>query len=154
MSNQNYISSSKALWYWLIILFAAVAVMAIFFIPEDDVPLVYLRSGLSVIFILFLPGFAFMKILFPTKVPFKTSSESMDSLERVALSFGISIILTPMVAFVLDKIGVLLDPAQLGVRLIPITLSLLALSVVLATAALVRELKQDKSKQNGVVVVE
>ncbi len=142
----EYVFSSKALWYWITILLAATSAITISVIPENVVPLIYLRLGFGVIFILFLPGFVFIKTLFPTNVPFKTSSESMDSLERVVLSLGMSLILSPMV-------GLILDYTPFGIRLTSITLSLMALTVVLATTAVFRELKQDNLKQNGEVAV-
>jgi uncharacterized membrane protein len=144
-SLREYVFSSKALWYWLTILLAATSSIAIFVIPENAVPLIYLRWGFGVIFVLFLPGFVFIKTLFPTNVPFKTSSESMDTLERVVLSLGMSLILTPMV-------GLILDYTPWGVRLTSITLSLLTLTVFLATAAVFRELKQDKVEKGEISV--
>ena len=141
-SIKEYIFSSIALWYWVTVLLAIAAAVSIFAIPENAVPLVYLRTGLGLFFILFLPGFVFIKTLFPVKMPFKTSSENMDIFERVGLSLGMSLTLTPMV-------GLVLNYTPWGVRLVSITLSLLALTVVLATFAVFRDLKQDKPKQNG-----
>jgi uncharacterized membrane protein len=102
------------------------------------VPLVYLRYALGIIFLLFLPGFAFIKALFPAKAPVKTSSENMDTIERVVLSFGMSLVLVPIV-------GLILNYTPWGIRLTPIVLSLLALTVVFATAAIIRE---SQTKQN------
>jgi uncharacterized membrane protein len=82
--------------------------------------------------VLFLPGFTFIKALFPTSVPVKTSSDNMDTVERVALSLGISLALTPIV-------GLILNYTPWGITLTPITLSLLALTVVFTTAAILRE---------------
>lgn len=144
-SIRDYVFSSKALWYWLTILLATTSVIAISVIPENAVPLIYFRSGFGLIFILFLPGFVFIKTLFPTNVPFKTSSESIDTLERVVLSLGMSLILSSMV-------GLILDYTPLGVRLASITLSLLTLTVVLATASVFRELKQDKVEKGEIAV--
>jgi len=124
--------SSKAAWYWTTIALAAVTTVAVFTIPENAVPLVYLRYALGIIFVLFLPGFAFIKAMFPAKVPVKTSSENMDTIERVALGFGMSLALVPIV-------GLILNYTPWGIRLTPITLSLLALTVVFATAAVLRE---------------
>jgi uncharacterized membrane protein len=120
---------------------AAAAAVSIFAIPENAVPLVYLRTGLGLFFILFLPGFVLIKTLFPAKKQFNTSSESMDILERVGLSLAMSLTLTPMV-------GLVLNYTPWGVKLVSITLSLLALTIVLATFAVFRELKQTKPKQN------
>jgi uncharacterized membrane protein len=88
---------------------------------------------------LWLPGYTFIKALFPTSVPIKTSSENIDTIERVALSLGMSLALTPIV-------GLILNYTPWGIRLTPVTLSLLALTVVFATAAILREY-QTKTKQ-------
>jgi uncharacterized membrane protein len=73
-----------------------------------------------------------VKALFPISVPVKTSSENMDSIERIALSLGLSLALTPIV-------GLILNYTPFGIRLAPITLSLLALTLIFATVALYRE---------------
>ena len=139
MSVNRFVFSSKVVWYWLMILLAVAAAIAIFVIPENALPLVYLRSSLAVIFIMFLPGFAFIKTLFPDKVPIKTSSASMDTLERIVLSLGMSLIITSI-------LGLILNYTPWGVRLTSITLTLLALTAVLATVAVFREFKQDTTK--------
>jgi uncharacterized membrane protein len=111
---------------------AAVTTVTVFTIPENSVPLVYLRTALGIIFVLFLPGFAFIKALFPAKVPLKTSSEDIETIEHVALSFGMSLVLASTVALILNY-------TPWGIRLTPITLSLLALTIVFASAAILRE---------------
>lgn len=80
---------------------------------------------------LFLPGYAFINALFPSKLPIHTSSENMDTIERAALSLGMSLAFTPIV-------GLILNYTPWGIRLTPITLSLLALTVIFATAAILR----------------
>jgi len=135
---KEYLFSTKAAWYWTTIALAIATAVAVFTIPDTAYPIVYLRSALGIIFVLFLPGFTFIKALFPAKVPVKTSSENMDTIERVALSFGMSLALVPIV-------GLILNYTPWGIRLTPITLSLLALTVVCATAAIIRE---SQTKQN------
>jgi uncharacterized membrane protein len=71
-------------------------------------------------------------MLFPSKVPINTSSENMDTIERLALSLGMSLALIPIV-------GLILNYTPWGIRLTPITLSLLALTIVFATATVLRE---------------
>ncbi len=137
-SAKEYVFSKQATWYWTTIALAIATAIAVFTIPENAVPLVYLRSALGIIFVLFLPGFAFIKAMFPTKVPLKTSSENTDTTERMALSLGMSLVLTPIV-------GLILNYTPWGIRLTPIVLSLLALTVVFATAAIIREYQ---TKQN------
>lgn len=129
---KEYVFSSKAAWYWITTVLAAVTTITVFAIPESDLPLVYLRYSLGIIFVLFLPGFAFIKALFPSGVPIKASSENVDTIERVALGFGMSLALSPMV-------GLILNYTPWGIQLTPITLSLLALTLVCATAAVLRE---------------
>jgi hypothetical protein len=131
-TTKEYLLPKQAAWFWITIALATTTTIAVFTIPDTDYPLVYLRSALGIIFVLFLPGYAFIRALFPAKVPLKTSSENMDTIERVALSFGLSIVLVPTVGF-------LLNFTPWGIRLTPIILSMLALTVVFATVAMLRE---------------
>jgi hypothetical protein len=128
----TYLFTSEAEWYWTIIALAMVTTIIVFTIPQDWYPLAYIRNVLGVIFVLFLPGYAFTKTFFPSKLPIKTSSESLDMIERFALSIGLSIALVSIV-------GLLLYYTPLGIGLTEITLSLLALTAVFATAAVARE---------------
>jgi len=130
----TYIKTGQALWYWATIAIATITVAIVFTVPEDFYPWSYLRNALGIIFVLWLPGYAFIKALFPTHVPIKTSTENLDNIERIALSLGMSIAIVPI-------IGLLLNYTPWGIRLTPIVLSLLALTIVFATAAIIREHK-------------
>jgi len=79
---------------------------------------------LGSIFVLFLPGYSLIKALFPTR--------ELDNIERTALSVGMSLALVPIT-------GLLLNYTPWGIRTIPVTLSLTALTIAFATAALIRE---------------
>lgn len=136
----TYITTGQALWYWASIIIALATAISAFTIPEDLFPLVYIRYALGTIFVLWLPGYTFIKALFPTHVPIKTSSEDLDIIERIALSIGMSLALVPIV-------GLLLNYTPWGIRLTPIVLSLLALTIVFATVALIRE-KQAKTTKS------
>jgi len=128
----DYIRSSQAYWYWTTIILSLTTTILVLTIPEDAYPVVYARYVLGAIFVLWMPGYTFIKALFPIKVPIPTSSTELDSIERIALSIGMSIALVPIV-------GLLLNYTPFGIRLIPITLSLLALTLTFATAAIIRE---------------
>jgi hypothetical protein len=141
---KQYVLSKKAAWYWITITLAAATAISVFTIPENEYPLVYLRSTLGTIFVLFLPGYSFIKMLFPSKLPFQTSSENMDNIERIAMSIGMSIALTPIV-------GLILNYTPWGIRLTPITLSLLALTLAFATAAVLRE-RQVRTESNQTTI--
>ncbi len=136
----SYLGSRQALWYWLTIALAIATAAAAFTIPEDAYPLVYARYVLGTIFIIWLPGYAFIKALFPQHLPFakglshtlETSEKNIDTIETIALSIGMSLALVPI-------IGLMLNYTPWGIRLTPIVLSLLALTTIFATAAIIRE---------------
>jgi hypothetical protein len=127
-----YLKTEQTLWYWATIATAVVTVATVFTIQEDFYPWVYIRYVLGTIFVLWLPGYSFIKALFPTQVPIKLSTETLDTIERIALSLGMSLALVPIV-------GLLLNYTPWGIRLTPIILSLLALTIVFSTAAIIRE---------------
>ena len=138
-----YLKTEQALWYWLTMAIAIATAAVVFTIPENYYPWVFIRYVLGMIFVLWLPGYAFIKALFPTQVPIKLPTETLDAIERIALSAGMSLALVPIV-------GLLLNYTPWGIRLTPIVLSLLALTIVFSTAAIIREhqakMKIDKPK--------
>jgi hypothetical protein len=135
----DYLRSSQVLWYWITVAVAITTVIVVFTIPEDAYPLVYVRYVLGGIFILWLPGYAFTRALFP-KLPFaqalarssKTPEGKLDATERIVLSLGMSWALVLIV-------GLLLNYAPWGITLTPIVLSLLALTMIFSTAAIIME---------------
>lgn len=130
LTPKKYIFSSKATWYWSIITLAMVTTITVFTIPEEAYPIVYIRYVLGSIFVLWLPGYSFIKALFPTK--------ELDSVERISLSIGMSLALVPIV-------GLLLNFTPWGIRTTPVILSLLALTTTFATAAVIREHQNNNS---------
>jgi len=145
----GYMKTSSASWYWITVATTLAALVSVFLIPENAHPIVIVRYTLGAIFILWLPGYAFIKALFPQHLPFskglahtlETSEKNIDTIETIALSFGMSLALVPIV-------GLLLNYTPWGIRLTPITLSLTALTLIFATAAIVRE-NQSRSAQSG-----
>ncbi|WP_423998604.1 DUF1616 domain-containing protein [Haloarcula salina] len=100
-----------------------------------------LRIVLGLAFPLFAPGYAFVAALFPehgegTATPadgdaLDQRNAGIDGIERVALSFGLSIALVPLVALVLNF-------TPWGIRLVPILISLSGLTLALTAVATVR----------------
>ncbi len=86
-----------------------------------------LRKALGLAFILFFPGYVFITALFPER-------KELDNLERLALSFGLSIAIVPL-------IGLALNYTPWGIRLTPILISLTVFNVILALAAMYRREK-------------
>ena len=127
-----YLRTSQATWYWITITLTVLSIICIFTIPENVYPIVMVRYILGAVFVLWLPGYTLTKALFPNTLPLKTSDKDLDSVERIALSFGMSLALVPI-------IGLLLNYTPWGIRLTPITLSLTASTLIFATAAIIRE---------------
>ena len=68
-----------------------------------------LRIVFGSIFVLFLPGFVISYIFFPKTKEFESKSEekgAVDWIERIALSFALSIAIVPLAVFYLNLIGV------------------------------------------------
>ena len=128
--------TEQALWYWATLTLTIAAAAVVFTVSEDLYPWVYIRYILGTIFMLWLPGYLFIKALFPTSHPLarplETSGKALDTVERIALSLGMSISLVAL-------IGLLLNYTPWGIRLAPIVSSLVALTTVFATAAVIRE---------------
>jgi hypothetical protein len=127
---KGYLSSPHSYWFWTIITLAFATTATVFTIPENAYPIVYARYMLGSIFVVFLPGYSLTKALFPEK--------EIDNIERVALSIGMSLALVPIT-------GLLLNYTPWGIRATPLTVSLLALTTIFATAAIIRE-QQTKTK--------
>ena len=131
----SYLRKPGAYWYWTTFALVIVTTLCVITIAEDAYPLAYIRYILGLIFILFLPGYGLTKALFPEHTPFKTSSRGLDSAVRIALSIGLSLAIVPLVTMFLDY-------TPLGVRLTPILLSVLAVTLVFATIGVARERKK------------
>lgn len=119
----GYLFSTVTLWYWVVLVISLATTTAVFTIPEEAFPFVYARYILGSFFVLFLPGYCLVKALFPEK--------ELDHIERVAISLGMSLILVPIS-------GLVLNFTPWGIRTTPIILSLLALTTILATVAIIR----------------
>ena len=86
-----------------------------------------IRIILGILLILFIPGYSLIAALFPKK-------NDLDGIERTALSFGLSIAVTPL-------IGLLLNYTPFGIRLEPVLISLSIFTVVMSFTAYIRRWK-------------
>jgi hypothetical protein len=127
-----YLRTESAYWYWITMLLAGITTIATFAIPEDAFPIVYARYILAAVFVLYLPGYTFIRALFPKLQTTRKHMGQLDFIERIALSIGLSLCLIPI-------IGLLLNYTPWGIRLTPIVLSLLVTTLVFSTIAVVRE---------------
>jgi uncharacterized membrane protein len=83
-----------------------------------------IRTALGLPMVLFIPGYALIAALFPAK-------DDLDGIERVALSFGLSIAVVPL-------IGLGLNYTPWGIRLIPILVSLSCFTISMALITIYR----------------
>nr|WP_321498030.1 DUF1616 domain-containing protein [uncultured Methanolobus sp.] len=83
-----------------------------------------IRTVLGLPMVLFLPGYALIAALFPGK-------DDLDGIERVALSFGLSIAVVPL-------IGLGLNYTPWGIRLVPILVFLTNFTILMSIVAVYR----------------
>ena len=108
----------------LAIVAATAATIACIYVPVlNESPL---RILFGVAMVLFIPGYALIAALFPAQ-------SDLDGIERVALSFGLSIAVTPL-------IGLALNYTPWGIRLDPILASLTLFTLAMTLVAWYRRL--------------
>jgi uncharacterized membrane protein len=127
-----YVFSKKAYWYWIVIALTVASVISVFTIPDTAFPLIYLRSTLGVVLVVFFPGYTIVKALFPLELPIKIDNDNLEKIARLVLSVGASLAIVPIV-------GLILYYSPLGLHLITNTLSMFTLTCACATVALIRE---------------
>ncbi|AKB56410.1 MULTISPECIES: DUF1616 domain-containing protein [Methanosarcina] len=90
------------------------------------------RNILGLPLVLFLPGYALIAALFPAR-------SDLDGIERVALSFGLSIAVVPL-------IGLGLNYTPWGIRTLPILISLSAFTFIMCGLAYLRRASLPESE--------
>ena len=111
-------------WFWATMILAGSAILSVAFVP-DVFPVNSIRWVLGSVFMLYLPGYTLIQFLFSEK-------KELDSLERFALSVGLSLAVVPL-------IGLILNYLPCGIRLEPITISLSLFVVSFAILAAARK---------------
>ena len=119
-SLKQYLGSRLAMDLWLTLLFLVLGTTTTFLVP-NLFPVVIIRWIFSGILLLFIPGFAFVRSLYPF-------DRFIDYWERLALSIGLSIALDILVAFALNFTiwGITLLPVAAGLSIITLTAILVA----------------------------
>lgn len=113
---------------YVVLVFSTLLLIAVA-VSSEGVP----RIILGLIFILFLPGYSLIAALFP-------NGKDIDWIERIALSFGLSIAVTPL-------IGLLLNYTPWGIRLVPIVTSLFIFIVGMCAIAYWRRMRLPVEKR-------
>jgi uncharacterized membrane protein len=119
-------------WFEIILLFTLLTIAVVYIVPGDSA-LFPLRYLLGFTFVVFLPGYCLVNILF-------IGSNRIDPVETavlsVALSFGIA-----------GLVGLLLGLSPIGIRFTPSVLSLTGIALVLAVIAFVRKRRAPETVQ-------
>jgi len=115
------------------VLGVALTLLGVFAPGIRDTPV---RVLFGLVFVLFLPGYAFIAALFPegaTVPPSEADAsdgdtvaedrDGIDGIERVALSFGLSIAIVPL-------LGLILNFTPFGIRLVPIIVAVSVFTLV------------------------
>jgi uncharacterized membrane protein len=93
----------------------------------------FIRTILGLVMVLFLPGYALIAALFIEK-------DDLDGIERIALSFGLSIAVVPL-------LGLGLNFTPFGIRLVPILITLTVFTTIMAVIAYLRRKNLPADKQ-------
>jgi len=124
-SLRNYLAAwERNLWFYASIIASVSAALAAYVIPPSS-PFVFLRWVLGLLFVLLIPGYVALQAFFPAAY--------LNALDRFALSVGVSVVLDMV-------LGLALNYSPWGIQLVPILLLLSAVTICLATLALVRQL--------------
>jgi uncharacterized membrane protein len=112
----------------------ALILVALVFVAPDTLA----RQILGLAFVLFLPGYVATAALFP-------ENDQIDGIERVALSFGLSIAIVPL-------IGLALNFTPFGIRLDPILASVSLFIVLVALIAWHRRMRLPEDERYAIVL--
>ncbi len=112
---------------------ALLLIALIAFVPDS-----LARQILGLVFVLFLPGYAATAALFP-------ENEQIDTIERVALSFGLSIAIVPL-------IGLGLNFTPWGIRLEPIMASVSAFIIIASVVGWYRRMRLPEDERFAIVI--
>lgn len=125
-SSKRWFFSSHAVWFYLVNIFAILSAALLLVVFEQDVSGEYLRAGIIAAFVLYVPGYSLAKALFAEK--------ELGAIERVGLSIVLSVSLLLGVAFILNY-------TEWGIRVTPITISLLVATIAFSAVGLIRQYK-------------
>lgn len=119
----------RCIWLYSVIGLSIVTLLSIYVLPQSY-PFVTARWATGAIFVLFLPGYVTVKILFPER--------ELHDLERLAFSIGFSVAFAPL-------LGLLLNYSPWGIRLDPLIVGLTTYTVAIAFGAAWRRFQSLRS---------
>lgn len=111
-------------WLEIILLYTLVTMAIVYLIPGDSL-LFPIRYVFGFVFVVFLPGYCLVNILF-------LGTNRLDPVETVVLSVALSFGITGLV-------GLFLGLSPIGITFIPLTITLSVVTLVLAVLAFIRK---------------
>jgi uncharacterized membrane protein len=119
-------------WLEIILLYTALTTAIVYLVPGDSI-LFPIRYGFGFVFVLFMPGYCLVKVLFLGK-------DRLDPVETLVLSVALSFGITGLVLLFFG-----LSP--IGINFISTTVSTIALVLVLAVVAFMRKSREGEATQ-------
>ncbi len=113
-----------ARWFGIIVLFTVVTMLTVYFVPSVS-PFFIFRYVFSFVFIMILPGYCLVSVLFP-------AGNKLDLVEKAVLSVALSFSLVGLA-------GLFLGLSSIGMNFTSIRVSLYAIVLVLAAVAFIRK---------------
>ncbi len=115
-------------WLWATFAAVLLSVLVVAIIPASS-SLSPVRWGLGLLFVLYLPGFALLRLLYP-------EGSRLRGVELLILNVGVSLAVVPLV-------GLILNFTPWGIRLEPVVASLALFTMCFAAAGALREYSKD-----------
>lgn len=91
----SFLSLKQTRWFWIVIVVSLLSFLSILFIPQTGTPLSYIRYIFAFVLVAFLPGYCLIETLFPR-------IGSLDIIERLTFSIGLSFAVTALVGLFLS----------------------------------------------------
>jgi uncharacterized membrane protein len=117
------------LWFGIIVLFTVLTMLVVYVVSSDS-PVAILRYVLGFVFVVSLPGYCLVNVLFSGKNRLDLIEETSLS---VALSFGLA-----------GLAGLFLGLSPIGINFTSITVSLSVIVLILAVVAFLRKRSYEK----------
>jgi uncharacterized membrane protein len=118
----TFTKSGRAFWLVVVLI-----VLMILFVHLPSTASLYVRLFLAIIFVLFLPGYSLVELVF-------VSDKSVTRIERIAFSFGLSTAVVILLCY-------LLNYSPWGIRLEPLLVSISLFSIICIALATIRKYK-------------
>ena len=116
-------------WFGIIVLFTVLTLFAVYVVPVDS-SLVVFRYVFGFVFVVSLPGYCLVSVLF-------SKENKVDLVEEVVLSVALSFGIAGLV-------GLFLGLSPIGINFASITVSLSAIVLILSAVAFMRKRSYEK----------